>query len=84
MSNTGVTAGDCRRAAALIVSHSRGDLEGVNAILCEANEAARVGTLIVGLLEVMAATMPVIYTQLGQAAMSQAVLTLAQREASDE
>jgi hypothetical protein len=82
MTNTNTYASDMRRAAALVVHHSRANSDGCNEILQEALEADRISELIVAILDLYQTLIPVMHTPLGVTALNGTVLQVAQLEAS--
>jgi hypothetical protein len=74
------TPTDLRRAAALIVHHSRQDVAGINSILIEAGEENRNSELLLALLHLYQALMPHVHTELGLRLLEGIVLDLAAGE----
>lgn len=68
---------DHRRASALIVHHSRSDIDGINTTLEEAVNERRATQLVLALLEVFAYLVPELRTELGIDLMSNHVIRLA-------
>lgn len=71
---------DCRRAAALVTHHARGDLAGINAILQEAVEADRVSPLFLSVLALYEVIVPELRTEAAIALMSEWVVKIAGME----
>ena len=68
---------DHRRASALIVHHSRNDIDGINTTLEEAVNERRATQLVLSLLEVFSYLVPELRTELGIGLMSTHVIRLA-------
>jgi hypothetical protein len=68
---------DCRRGAALVVHHARGDVDGINAILQEAAEADRVSDLFIALLDLYQTLVPELRTELAIKLLSATVTKIA-------
>lgn len=71
---------DHRRALALIVHHSRNDIDGINATLEEAVNAHRATQLVVGLLQVFHCLVPELRTQTVSDLITDHILRLAELE----
>lgn len=78
-----VTAGDVRRAAALICHHGHHDDAGIDAILQETNESGRVAELLLGVLSVYGNIVPILHSEVGLAAIQTIIANLAAREEQD-
>ena len=68
---------DHRRASALIVHHSRNDIDGINTTLEEAVSERRATQLVLSLLHVYGLLVPELRTELGIQLMSDYILRLA-------
>jgi hypothetical protein len=68
---------DCRRAAALVIHHARGDVDGINAILQEAAEADRVTQLFIAVLDLYQTLLPELRTQVAIGLLSNWVAKIA-------
>lgn len=68
---TNPTAGDCRRALALIGHHTRGFEQGIKAIIAEANAAGRGTNLLMALLDAYQFITPELRTAGSLVALSQ-------------
>lgn len=78
------TAGDERRAAALILHHARGDVAGITAVLTEADRAGRATQLILAVCNTFAYFLTELRTEAGQAVVQQAITRLAGMELTEE
>ncbi|MEE6288629.1 hypothetical protein V2J52_13285 [Georgenia sp. MJ173] len=74
---------DYRRAAALIQHHGAGSLDGMNAVVDEANEADRTTHLLYSLLAIYQEIVPELRTDLGMSLMSSYIYKLAGAEQSE-
>lgn len=73
MTNNPVSAGDCRRAMALISHHAVGDQAGITAIIDEAENADRATQLFIALLDAYRAIVPLLRTDSSITAMGQCI-----------
>jgi len=71
---------DLRRAVALIQHYSRADIEGMNAILQEADESKRLSDLLLAVLGLFRQVSPDLFTPEAQERLNSAVLILATQE----
>ncbi len=71
------TAGDKRRAIALVCHHGNNNIDGVNTILREAGDANRAVELITTLLDAHQDAVPQLVTEVGMACTSDFVLGMA-------
>lgn len=75
---------DRRRAAALVVAHSKDDVNGINKVIHETKEADRVTPLILGILGLYDRLVPAATSSLGIAALQSTILDLAAHEVADQ
>jgi hypothetical protein len=80
---TNLYAGDCRRAAALVVHYGTQNMPGVNEVLKEAVDVDRVSETVLGVLNLFEQVIPQLVTPLGIACMSDVVARLAEDEEAD-
>ena len=71
------TAGDERRALALIQHHHACDYDGLNTVLREAVDTGRVGQLVVTLLDVYEQLLPLLFAKPGRDAINEQLSDLA-------
>ena len=77
MTDRALIRDDCRRAAAIVVHHARADLEGINAILQEADECDRVTQLFLAVLDLYQTLLPELRTEVAMKLLSAWVSRLA-------
>lgn len=75
---------DDRRAARLVMAHSLGDVDGMNAVLNEAKAAEAITGLFMSLMALYCMIVPALRTDVGLDALQAAVLDIAALEAETE